>query len=77
MNIPPNLLFFSFQILRRHFSAWYNQVLERRLASGKARALFDWKLLLRAFSAWRGYVRNKHLDEETRRREMEVVNTQR
>lgn len=36
---------FFFQILQKHFSAWLNVVLERRLQMGRASALADWKLL--------------------------------
>ncbi|XP_052805638.1 coiled-coil domain-containing protein 191-like [Mya arenaria] len=67
----------NLKILHRHFSAWYNQALERRLQMGKSRAMYDWKLLLRAWNAWRGYVRARRMDTESRRQELEVINTQR
>ena len=65
------------QILHKHFSAWYNVVLERRLKMGKARAMSDWKLLLRAWNAWRSYVRGQKLERESRRAEQDVIDTHR
>ena len=66
-----------FQILHKHFSAWYNVVLERRLKMGKARAMSDWKLLLRAWNAWRSYVRGQKLERESRQVEQDVIETHR
>ena len=66
-----------FQCLHRHFSAWYNIVLERRLHIGKAKALFDWKLLLKAFNVWKAFVRSHRIDIETKQHEMDVISTHR
>ncbi|XP_063441327.1 coiled-coil domain-containing protein 191-like [Mytilus trossulus] len=63
--------------LQRHFSAWYNLVLEKRLLMGKARAMGDWKLLFRAWNAWKSFVRSKKIDIETKQYEVDVVKTQR
>ena len=66
-----------FQILHKHFSAWYNVVLERRLKMGKARATSDWKLLLRAWNAWRSYVRGRTMEKESRQVEQDIIETHR
>ncbi|CAC5393174.1 unnamed protein product [Mytilus coruscus] len=63
--------------LQRHFSAWYNLVLEKRLLMGKARAMADWKLLFRAWNAWKSFVRSKKIDIETKQHEVDVIKTQR
>ncbi|XP_038065148.1 coiled-coil domain-containing protein 191-like isoform X2 [Patiria miniata] len=52
--------------LQRHFHAWYELVLSKRLALGKARAVADWRTLLRAWNAWRAYVRASWAERETR-----------
>lgn len=54
----------NLKILQRHFSAWYNIVLERRIQIGKARAMADWKCLLRAWNAWKAYCRSKRIERE-------------
>lgn len=63
--------------MHRHFSAWYNLVLDRRLKMGKARAMYDWKLMLRAWNAWRSYIRSRHMVRETKQQEQDVIHTQR
>ena len=68
---------FVIQNLQRHFSAWYNLVLERRLQMGKALAMRDWKLMLRAWNAWKAFVRERRMDIENKRHKMEVISTQR
>ncbi|CAF2748936.1 unnamed protein product [Rotaria sp. Silwood2] len=55
----------SLTIVQKHFSAWLNVVLERRLRMGRAAALADWKLLFQSFNWWRSMVRTKRLEEET------------
>lgn len=72
-----NMVFFCLQTLHRHFSAWYNLVLDRRLKMGKARAMYDWKLMLRAWNAWRSYIRSRHMVKETKQQEQDVIKTQR
>ncbi|XP_071095825.1 coiled-coil domain-containing protein 191-like [Haliotis cracherodii] len=67
----------SLKCLQRHFSAWYKVVLDRRLQTGKARALADWKLLLRAWNAWRSYSRTRRLDVETRQFQQTVLDMHR
>ncbi|XP_033641657.1 coiled-coil domain-containing protein 191-like [Asterias rubens] len=52
--------------LQRHFHAWYQTVMTKRLALGKARAVCDWRTLLRAWNAWRAFVRASQADRETR-----------
>ncbi|CAF3337295.1 unnamed protein product [Rotaria sp. Silwood1] len=54
----------SLTIIQKHFSAWLNVVLERRLQMGRAAALADWKLLFQSFNWWRSMVRTKKLEEE-------------
>ncbi|CAF3107753.1 unnamed protein product [Rotaria socialis] len=51
-------------VLQKHFSAWLNVVLERRLQMGRAGALSDWKLLFQSFHWWRSVVRTRKLEEE-------------
>ena len=63
----------SLQIQHRHFTAWYDVVLSRRLAFGKARALADWRLTLRVWNAWRSYVRSQRITIETKQHEQNVV----
>ncbi|KAJ8321390.1 hypothetical protein KUTeg_001072 [Tegillarca granosa] len=67
----------NLRVLHRHFSAWYNVVLERRLQMGKAKALNDWKLLLRAWNAWKTFVRSRKLDKETKQHEVSIIQTHR
>ncbi|KAK3611353.1 hypothetical protein CHS0354_025881 [Potamilus streckersoni] len=67
----------NLKILQRHFSSWYNVVLERQLQMGKARAMSDWKLLFRTWNAWKSFVRSHRLDKETKKHEMNVKLTQR
>ncbi|XP_046577381.1 coiled-coil domain-containing protein 191-like isoform X2 [Haliotis rubra] len=67
----------NLKCLQRHFSAWYKVVLDRRLQTGKARALADWKLLLRVWNAWRSYSRTRRLDVETRQYEQTVLDMHR
>ncbi|CAF1316067.1 unnamed protein product [Adineta steineri] len=55
----------SLTIIQKHFSAWLNVVLERRLQMGRAAALADWKLLFQSFNWWKSMVRTKKLEEET------------
>ncbi|CAF0795052.1 unnamed protein product [Rotaria sordida] len=55
----------SLTIVQKHFSAWLNVVLERRLQMGRAGALADWKLLFQSFNWWRSIIRTKKLEEET------------
>ncbi|XP_022108360.1 coiled-coil domain-containing protein 191-like, partial [Acanthaster planci] len=52
--------------LQQHFHAWYELVLTKQLALGKARALSDWRTLLRAWNAWRAYARASRAERETR-----------
>ncbi len=66
-----------FQILQRHFTAWYDVVLEQRLRMGKARAMCEWRRLVRAWNAWRRYVRDKRLDRDAQRHQRDVIDTQR
>lgn len=63
--------------MHRHFSAWYNLVLDRRLKMGKARAMYDWKIMLRGWNAWRSYIRSRRIDRETKQQAKDVINTQR
>ncbi|XP_077335821.1 coiled-coil domain-containing protein 191 [Lithobates pipiens] len=58
--------------LQKYFSAWYKLVLERRVKTGKARALADWKLQLRTFRAWKQQVWSQKLDQETQKMEREL-----
>ncbi|KAL4235902.1 hypothetical protein ACF0H5_004292 [Mactra antiquata] len=67
----------NLKIMHRHFSAWYNLVLDRRLKMGKARAMYDWKLMLRGWNAWRSYIRSKRLDREALQQQQDVIHTQR
>ncbi|KAL3887288.1 hypothetical protein ACJMK2_027231 [Sinanodonta woodiana] len=67
----------NLKILQRHFSSWYNVVLERQLQMGKARAMADWKLLFRTWNAWKSFVRSHRIDKETKKHEMNVKLTQR
>lgn len=67
----------NLKLLHKHFSAWYNLVLDRRLKMGKARAMYDWKLILRAWNAWRSYVRSRRVERETKQYEKDVIHTQR
>ncbi|KAL5020473.1 hypothetical protein ScPMuIL_003365 [Solemya velum] len=67
----------NIRILRKHFSAWYDIVLERRLAVGKARAISDWKRMLRCWTAWRSYVRSKRLTQEAKKHEFDIIDSQR
>lgn len=63
--------------LQRHFSAWYNIVLQRRLQIGRAKAIHDWKLLLQAWNAWKAYIRTRRMDRETKQHEISVIQTHR
>ena len=65
-------MLFPEQILQRHFTAWYNIVIERRLQLGKARAMQDWRLLLQAWNAWKAYVRAKRIKVEAAQAEMDI-----
>lgn len=56
----------NMQILHKHFSLWYNLVLETRLKVGKARAVADWKCKLKAWNAWKAYVTCVRSNEEAR-----------
>ncbi|KAK3107858.1 hypothetical protein FSP39_023636 [Pinctada imbricata] len=67
----------NLKILQRHFSAWYNVVLERRIQMGKARALADWRLILRAWNAWKSYCRSRAMEVEARLHQQDVIQTQR
>ncbi|XP_070547836.1 coiled-coil domain-containing protein 191-like isoform X3 [Ptychodera flava] len=58
--------------LRRHFSAWYQLVANRRIQMGKARALSDWRRLVRAWNKWRHYVRQQRMEYEERRTEFYI-----
>ncbi|WAR04562.1 CC191-like protein [Mya arenaria] len=70
----------NLKILHRHFSAWYNQALERRLQMGKSRAINQQRaekhsriaLLRKYFIAWQVYV---HSEQERRHLESEQNNT--
>ncbi|XP_021355188.1 coiled-coil domain-containing protein 191-like [Mizuhopecten yessoensis] len=63
--------------LHRHFSAWYNIVLQRRLQIGRAKAIHDWKLLLQAWNAWKAYIRTRRIDWETKQHEITIIQTHR
>ncbi|XP_076458049.1 uncharacterized protein LOC143291781 isoform X2 [Babylonia areolata] len=65
------------RILHRHFTAWYDVVLYRRLCFGKARALADWRLSLRVWNAWRSYARCQLITMETKQHELNVVDENR
>lgn len=67
----------NLRCLHRHFSAWYNLVLDRRLKMGKARAMYDWKLMLRGWNAWRSFIRVRNMDRESKQQEQDVINIQR
>ncbi|XP_057300857.1 coiled-coil domain-containing protein 191-like isoform X2 [Hydractinia symbiolongicarpus] len=56
----------NMQILHKHFSLWYNLVLETRIKVGKARAVADWKCKLKAWNAWKAYVTCVRSCEEAR-----------
>ncbi|XP_029433589.1 coiled-coil domain-containing protein 191 [Rhinatrema bivittatum] len=58
--------------LQQHFSAWYKMILERRIKTGKARALADWKCQLQAFRAWRDHAWAKKMERETQKLEMDL-----
>ncbi|XP_056415909.1 coiled-coil domain-containing protein 191 isoform X2 [Hyla sarda] len=58
--------------LHKHFSIWYKLVLERRVKTGKARALADWRLQLRTFRAWRDHVWSGKMEQETQQMEKEL-----
>lgn len=60
-------------MLHRHFLAWHNIVIQRRMQLGKARALADWKLMLRVWNAWRSLVRSQHLALETEQHQKNVA----
>ncbi|KAK7492138.1 hypothetical protein BaRGS_00016612 [Batillaria attramentaria] len=63
----------ALRILQKHFTAWYDVVLYRRLQFGKARAMADWRLRLRVWNAWRSYVRSQRVTIETKQHEQNVV----
>ncbi|XP_060063814.1 coiled-coil domain-containing protein 191-like [Ylistrum balloti] len=67
----------NLKCLQRHFSAWYNIVLQRRLQIGRAKAIHDWKLLLQAWNAWKAYIRSRRIDRETKQHEISVIQTHR
>ncbi|CAH1797480.1 unnamed protein product [Owenia fusiformis] len=60
----------NLKMLQRHFSAWYQLLLDRRLKIGKARAMADWKCLLRAWNAWKSYSRSKRFERESQQHAM-------
>ncbi|XP_013411610.1 coiled-coil domain-containing protein 191-like [Lingula anatina] len=64
----------NLKILHKHFSAWYNVVLEKRIAMGKVKAMADWKCLLRAWNAWKTFVRAKRLEREAQHYEQDLKN---
>ena len=68
-------LIFSFtryQILQRHFSAWYSVVASQRIKLGKAKAMSDWRCKLRAWNAWLAYVNHIRSDKEAQTITMEM-----
>ncbi|KAL8605947.1 hypothetical protein ACOMHN_065688 [Nucella lapillus] len=67
----------NLRILHRHFTAWYDVILYRRLCFSKARALADWRLTLRVWTAWRSYTRSQRVTMETRQHEFNVVDENR
>ncbi|XP_059161271.1 coiled-coil domain-containing protein 191-like [Physella acuta] len=67
----------NLQCLHRHFTAWYDLVLSRRLLMGKIKAMSDWKLMLKVWGAWRNHVKGRRLDIETERHERNLIDSQR
>ncbi|XP_071841772.1 coiled-coil domain-containing protein 191-like isoform X3 [Apostichopus japonicus] len=61
----------------RHFQAWYELVLDRRMKMGKARALSDWRCLLRSWNAWRAYHRACQAEQESKEAEIFVKESHR
>ncbi|PIK57212.1 putative coiled-coil domain-containing protein [Apostichopus japonicus] len=61
----------------RHFQAWYELVLDRRMKMGKARALSDWRCLLRSWNAWRAYHRACQAERESKEAEIFVKESHR
>ncbi|KAK6963713.1 coiled-coil domain-containing protein [Biomphalaria glabrata] len=66
----------NLQCLHRHFTAWYDLVLSRRLLLGKVKAMSDWKLMLKIWGAWRSHVRSQKLDVEAEKHEREMIDSQ-
>ncbi|GFR83582.1 coiled-coil domain-containing 191 [Elysia marginata] len=67
----------NLQCLHRHFTAWYDLVLTRRLLQGKVKAMADWKLMLRVWGAWRSHVRGRRLELETELHERNIIEAER
>ncbi|GFN99342.1 coiled-coil domain-containing 191 [Plakobranchus ocellatus] len=67
----------NLQCLHRHFTAWYDLVLSRRLLLGKVKAMADWKLMLRVWGAWRSHVRGRRLEIETEMHERNIIEAER
>ncbi|XP_072034407.1 coiled-coil domain-containing protein 191-like [Amphiura filiformis] len=63
--------------LQRHFQAWYQLVVHRRLRMGKARAVSDWRCLVRAWNAWKAYVRACRAERETKEAEIYIKESHR
>ncbi|KAH9504307.1 hypothetical protein Btru_064596 [Bulinus truncatus] len=66
----------NLQCLHRHFTAWYDLVLSRRLLLGKVKAMSDWKLMLKIYGAWRSYARGQKLEVEAERHERDIIDSQ-
>ncbi|XP_077985920.1 coiled-coil domain-containing protein 191-like [Glandiceps talaboti] len=67
MRIADNL-----KTLKKHFSAWYKLVIDRRIQMGKARALSDWRLLVKVWNSWRHYVRHQQIIREEKELELNI-----
>ncbi|XP_061614759.1 coiled-coil domain-containing protein 191 [Phyllopteryx taeniolatus] len=62
----------NLKCLQRRFSHWYSVVMERRLRTGKAKALCDWRRQLRAWRAWRAVMWVGRNQREVSRTEEEL-----
>lgn len=67
----------NMKTLHKHFTAWYDVILSKRLLLGKVKAMSDWKVMVRVWNAWRSHIRARHVDFETEVHERNIIDSQR